>query len=177
VPIKIEPLRSGNSDFLELLDELRSELPQGKSLSMAAFPRPTAWHPFREVHWDRRYFPEVARRADQIVVVMYDTAMPLRSVYQGLMAGWTTEVLSWAGVTQVLLGIPACDDAGVAYHYARVENLHNALSRIHRGLSAFPGLPQSDGGVAIYAEREVDHMEWELLQRECETTHELPDPS
>jgi hypothetical protein len=65
VHINTEPLRSGDPDFLELLDQLRSELPQGKILAMAACPRPTVWHPFRDVHWDRLYFPEVARRADQ----------------------------------------------------------------------------------------------------------------
>ena len=63
--ITIEPLRSGNPDFLALLEELGSELPQGKTLSIAAFPPPTLWHPFPSVHWDRCYFPEAARRADQ----------------------------------------------------------------------------------------------------------------
>jgi hypothetical protein len=32
---------------------------------MAACPPPTMWHPFRDVHGDRLYFPEAARRADQ----------------------------------------------------------------------------------------------------------------
>ena len=63
--INIEPLRSGDPDFLELLDQLRSELPQGTILSMAACPPPTVWYPFWDVHWDRLYFPEAARRADQ----------------------------------------------------------------------------------------------------------------
>jgi hypothetical protein len=65
VHINIEPLRSGDPDFLELLDQLRSELPQGKILSMAACPPPTVWYPLWDVHWDRLCFPEAARRADQ----------------------------------------------------------------------------------------------------------------
>ena len=70
VHIAIESLRSGNPDFLALLEELGSEFPQGKTLSIAAFPPPTLWHLFPGVHWDRRYFPEAARRADQTELEM-----------------------------------------------------------------------------------------------------------
>jgi len=60
VQINIEPLPSGNADFLLLLDELKAALPPGKILSVAAYPPPTRWHPFPEVHWDESYFHEVA---------------------------------------------------------------------------------------------------------------------
>jgi len=78
VHINLEPLRSGNPDFLGLLHQLRNELPQGKILSMAAFPPPALWHRFPGVHWDRRYFPEVARRADQAEWEMNQMVWELR---------------------------------------------------------------------------------------------------
>ncbi len=137
IHINIEPLPSGNRHFLGLLEELRRELPPGKILSVAAFPPPLVWQPGPDSHWDRGYYQEVAARADQLVVMLYDSATPLEKVYQRLMARWNTEVLNWASATQVLLGVPAYADEGVLYHSPRVENLHNALLGIHRGLDTF----------------------------------------
>jgi D-methionine transport system ATP-binding protein len=60
---------SGDSDFLKLLDAIRAVLPKGKLLSIAAYPPPTRWHPFPEVHWEQNYFREVAKRCDQVAVM------------------------------------------------------------------------------------------------------------
>lgn len=38
VRVNIEPLRSGNKDYLLLLDEMRKALPHGKLISVAAYP-------------------------------------------------------------------------------------------------------------------------------------------
>jgi hypothetical protein len=168
IHLNVEPLRSGDANFVALVHELRRDLPAGKVLSLAAFPPPTLWHPFPQVHWDRAYFKELARRADQMVVMMYDTAIPLQLVYQRQIAAWTSEVLDWAGDAHILLGVPAYDDPGVAYHHPRVENLYNALLGIHRGLSSFAALPKSYSGLAIYSEWEMDDREWTLLETEFE---------
>jgi hypothetical protein len=61
VQLNIEPMPTGNSGFLALLDELRQAMPDGKILSVAAYPPPTIWHPFPEVHWDESYFRQVAQ--------------------------------------------------------------------------------------------------------------------
>jgi hypothetical protein len=168
VHINIEPMPNGNSHFLVLLDELRGAIPRGKILSVAAYPPPTRWHPFPDVHWEESYFREVAQRVDQLVPMMYDTAIPLSKVYRHLMATWIHDVLNWAGNAQVLLGVPAYDDAGVFYHYPRVENLHNALSGIHAGLSNYKTLPGNYAGIAIYCEWEMDGEEWASFRREFE---------
>jgi spore germination protein YaaH len=162
VHVNIEPCPSGNAGFLRLLEELRAALPKGKILSVAAYPPPTVWHRFPEVHWEEPYFREVAARADQLAVMMYDTSLRKQKPYRHLMAGWTREVLAWSGGTKVLLGLPAYDDAGSGYHHPDVENLRNALLGVHGGLgaSAAADLPANYQGVALYSEWEMDEAEW-----------------
>ncbi len=164
--LNIEPLPTGTPDFLLLLDELRKALPEGALLSVAAYPPPTRWHPFPEVHWEEQYFRQVAKRVDQLVPMMYDTSLKWPKVYQQLLASWTSDVLEWSGDTQVLLGIPAYEDEGVGYHVPEVENLENALKGIHAGLSRYASLPQHYAGIAMYSEWVMDEEEWGLLREE-----------
>ena len=163
VHLNVEPLPNGDKDFLLLLDQVRTGLPSGKLLSIAAYPPPTRWHPFPDVHWDEAYFREVARRCDQVVVMMYDAAQKIPKTYQRLVADWTVEVLSWSEGKSVLLGVPTYDDAGMGYHDPDVENLHNALSGIHRGLS-WKALPANYQGVAIYSDWETSDWEWQYFR-------------
>ena len=163
VQLNIEPLPSGDNDFLVLLDELRSGLPPGKILSIAAYPPPTRWHPFPEVHWDESYFRQVASRCDQLAVMMYDAGQRIPKTYQKLMADWTVEVLNWSERKSVLLGVPTYEDAGVDYHHPQVENLTNALLGIHRGLSR-QSLVTNYQGIAIYCEWETSDVEWAYLR-------------
>ena len=143
------------------MDELRPAM-DGKILSVAAYPPPTKWHRFTDVHWRGSYMHRVAGRCDQFAVMMYDTAIPLEKFYTDLMISWTR---SAAGATsmnscELILGIPACEDAGVGYHHPRVENLSSAL----RGISA-AGRNERIGGIAIYCEWEMDDAKWREWRR------------
>ncbi len=166
VHLNIEPLPSGNPDFLKLLDEMREAIPKGKIISIAAFPPPTFWHPFPDVHWDETYYKEISQRVDQIVPMMYDTAIKFKKPYQYLMSCWTRDILNWSKNTKVLLGVPAYKDNGVAYHSHKVEDLKNAIMGIHAGLVKFNKLPSNYAGIAIYSEWEMDNAEWDLLDKE-----------
>ena len=159
VHVNVEPLPSGTKEFLQLLEELKAALPSGKLLSVAAYPPPTRWHPFPDVHWEEAYFREVARRCDQMAVIMYDAAQHIPKTYQRLMADWAGEVLEWSEGRNVLLGVPTYDDAGVSYHDPKVENLPNALLGIHRGLER-RALRSNYQGVAVYCEWESSETEW-----------------
>jgi hypothetical protein len=163
VHLNIEPLPSGDEDFLKLLDEMRVALPAAKLISVAAYPPPTRWHPFPDVHWEEAYFRQVARRCDQIAVMMYDAGQKIPKTYQRLMADWTVEVLDWSEGKSVLLGVPTYDDAGVDYRDPKVENLENALRGIHRGLSRKP-VPAHYQGVAIYCDWETSDTEWKYFR-------------
>jgi len=165
IHINIEPCRSGNKEYLAVLQEVRKALPEGKILSVAAYPPPTLWHPFAEVHWDKDYYQQVAQYSDQIAVMMYDTAMRFKKVYQYIMASWTQDVLEWASPSSVLLGVPTYKDEGVGYHVPEVENLSNALLGIHAGLSSYPVLPRNYQGIALYCEWEMDETEWQFWEK------------
>lgn len=164
IHINIEPCPSGNKDFLSLLEEVRKVMPKGKILSVVAFPPPTNLHPFNDVHWDAEYYRQVAERSDQIVVMMYDTAIRFEKVYQYVMADWTKNILEWSTDTHVLLGMPAYKDAGVGYHDPKVENLLNALPAIHAGLNSFNGLPSNYQGISLYCEWEMDVEKWAVFE-------------
>jgi hypothetical protein len=163
VHVNIEPLPSGDTNFLKLLEELRTALPHEKLISVAAYPPPTRWHPYPDLHWDEAYYREVARRSDQLAVMMYDAAQRNSKAYQVLMANWTQEVLAWSDGKSVLLGIPTYDDADVGYHDPKVENLNNALLGIHRGLSR-QSVPTNYQGIAVYCEWETSDTEWKHLR-------------
>ena len=159
VQINVEPLPSGDTNFLTLLDEFRTALPPGKLLSVAAYPPPTRWHPYDDVHWNEAFFRQVARHSDQLAVMMYDVGQRMPKLYQRIMADWTRESLAWSENKPVLLGIPTYRDAGVDYHDPKVENLTNALCGIHRGL-AHTALPNNYQGVAIYCNWETTPEDW-----------------
>lgn len=164
VHVNIEPMPDGDADYLVLLDELRAALPQGKILSVAAYPPPTRWHPYPDVHWSEAYFRQVAKRADQIVPMLYDTSLRWKKPYRKLMVDWTKEVLAWSEDKQVLLGLPAYDDAGTGYHDPKVENLTNALRGVHAGLE--DGKPANYAGIAVYSEWEMDEGDWRVMEKE-----------
>ena len=164
VQINVEPLPSGDTNFLTFLEDVRAALPNGKVLSVSAYPPPTWWHRYPDVHWDEKYFREVARRSDQMAVMMYDAAQRIPRTYQRLMADWTQEVIAWSDGKPVLLGVPTYDDADVGYHDPKVENLTNALLGIHRGLSRAGEGARNYQGVAIYCEWQTGEEEWRYLR-------------
>ena len=164
IHINIEPWPSGNRDLLVLLEEIRRVMPQNKILSIAAFPPPTFWQPTKGTHWDESYFRRIAEHADQMVVMMYDTSIKYKKFYQHLMKSWTVEALNWSEGIDVLLGVPAYHDKGVGYHDPDVENLQNALSGIHAGLSIFKKIPSNYQGISLYCEWEMNESKWQYLR-------------
>ncbi|MEM7680991.1 MAG: glycosyl hydrolase family 18 protein [Planctomycetota bacterium] len=161
VHLNVEPWPTGNTDMLQLLEELRAAMPDGAKLSVAAYPPPTLWHPHPEVHWEPEYLREVAQRCDQVAVMMYDTSIRFDKFYVRLMSQWTREILSATDGTgcEVLLGLPAYEDEGVAYHQPEVENLRNGLRGVHAGLGGLPALPDHYRGTAVYSGWTMDDQE------------------
>lgn len=161
VQVNIEPMPSGNRDFLILLDELNVAM-QEKILSIAAYPPPTVWHRFPSVHWDLKYLSEVGKRTDQMAVMMYDTAIPYRKFYINLYKQWINDLSKALNEinTEILLGVPAYEDAGVGYHHPDVENISAALSAI----SASP-FQKNISGIVIYCEWEMTDSKWQIWQK------------
>jgi len=157
VQINIEPLPGGDTGFLMLLDELRPIM-TNKTLSVAAYPPPTKWHRFPDVHWQVGYIHKVADRCDQMAVMMYDTSIPLEKFYTDLMIDWTRTLAGATAMSncELILGIPAYEDAGVGYHHPRVENISSAL----RGIAA-SDRKNEISGIAIYCEWEMNENKWQ----------------
>ena len=96
--------------------------------------------------------------------MMYDTSIKYKKFYQHLMKSWTVEVLNWSEGMDVLLGVPAYYDKGVGYHNPDIENLLNALSGIHAGLSRCEKIPSNYQGISLYCEWEMDEPKWKYLR-------------
>ncbi len=163
VHLNIEPWPSGNPALTDLLRELKTALPDGRILSIAAYPPPTLWQPAMDIHWDREYYRTVSKIADQVVVMFYDTGVPFSWLYRRLVASWTEEVLSWQTDAAILLGLPAYDDRGTGYHRPGVENLVNGLAAVSAGLAGCTEIPKTYQGIAVYSEWEMDEEEWRQL--------------
>ena len=161
VQVNIEPMPSSEVGFLMLLDELRP-VTQGKILSVAAYPPPTKWHQFPNVHWHLFYIKRLTNHCDQLAVMMYDTAIPLENFYIKLMTDWTNQLAVTVRKTgcELLLGIPAYEDAGVGYHHPSVENINSAL----QGISASDRKNEVNG-IAIYCEWEMDENKWQIWRK------------
>ena len=161
VQVNIEPMPSGNIDFSVLLKELQ-KVTLGKIMSVAAYPPPTRWHQFPDVHWHVFYIIRLTNHCDQLAVMMYDTAIPLEKFYIKLMTDWTNQLTAATRSSdcELLLGIPAYDDAEVGYHHPRVENINSAL----QGISASSRKNEANG-IAIYCEWEMDENEWSVWRK------------
>jgi hypothetical protein len=158
--LNIEPMPDGDPDFIRLLDELNAVRPKGSVVSIAAYPPPTIWQRRPEVHWGNSYFSRVAARCEQMVVMLYDTGLHNRKFFTQLTKDWTLEALDWSPNTNVLLGVPAYDDAGVDYHDPDVENITNSLAGIHAALHSLSPFPGNYQGIALYSEWEMTPAKW-----------------
>ncbi|WP_406483029.1 hypothetical protein [Streptomyces sp. NBC_01615] len=168
VHFDLEPLHSGNRDYLSLLDDLhRVTKARGVPLSVAAHqidPLPAAnsvrgaltGHP---KWWSQSYFGQVARRVDQIAVMSYDTAMPLESLYGGYVAQQTSLALEVTPKsTDLLMGLPFFHEDDMSHHgsaetvAAAVRGTRLGLSRTDRRREHF--------GVALYVDFAATESDW-----------------
>ncbi|MFI6346486.1 hypothetical protein [Streptomyces sp. NPDC050560] len=168
VHVDLEPLHSGDADYLRLLDRLHRATAHGHALlSVAAHqidPLPATHavagaltgHP---KWWSQRYFGQVARRVDQIAVMSYDTAMPLRSLYGGYVAEQTALALeATPRGTDLLLGLPFYQEENMSHHgyaetvAAAVRGVRLGLGRTDRDRARF--------GVALYVDFAATERDW-----------------
>jgi hypothetical protein len=162
IHLDFEPLENHDIGFLELLSELRIAIGKSKLISVATpIPRVGLWG------WDKNMFEKVSKISDQIVPMLYDSHIPLQKPYVALMSSWTWEILHWSNGKDVLLGVPAWDEA-TASHHPEIENLENALHGIHGALK--PKIPKNYAGIALYAHFTMDNSRWKTL--ELEFTHQ-----
>ncbi|MEV5077949.1 hypothetical protein AB0K74_03805 [Streptomyces sp. NPDC056159] len=164
----LEPLHSGDRDYLDLLDDLRAVTrAHGVPLSVAAHqidPLPafhSLWgtltnHP---KWWSQAYFAQVARRVDQIALMSYDTMQPLPSLYGGYVAQQTSLALEVTPpTTDLLMGLPFFHDNRFG-HRASAETVPAAVRGVRLGLSRTDA-GRERFGVALYVDFAATEDDW-----------------
>ncbi|MVU79695.1 hypothetical protein GPX89_20935 [Nocardia sp. ET3-3] len=169
-----EPVRSGSTGYIAILEQVRTITSDRRALLSVSAP---VIDPLPGLHsagaalfdhgkwWSQAYFAQVARHVDQIAIMSYDTAMPVRSLYAGYVAEQTTLALQVTPPpVDLLMGLPAfwADDLG---HHGAAETVAAAirgvrvgLGRTDRGRRAF--------GVALYVDFAATQQDWADYRRD-----------
>jgi hypothetical protein len=168
----IEPIHNLNPHFLDLLDETRAAIGPEKLISVSA-PK---WAPAARVipfvqaisgrgiaWWTTYYFLIVSSYVDQMVVMMYNTALPTASLYETFTKQETEHILDAANSAlhppQVLIGIPTYHDNGPGFHDT-AENMQSGLKGVTAGLNSGEDTSHF-GGVAIYPLWLTSQSDWQ----------------
>ncbi|MET9764262.1 hypothetical protein ABZ016_35270 [Streptomyces sp. NPDC006372] len=170
----LEPLHSGDRDYLTLLDSLRRETrSRDAQLSVAAHqidPLPafhTVWggvtgHP---KWWSQEFFGQVARRVDQIAVMSYDTMQPLQSTYGGYVAQQTSLALEVTPPsTDLLMGLPFFHENRFG-HWNHAETVPAAVRGVRLGLSRTDA-DRANFGVALYIDFAATEADWRAYKED-----------
>ncbi|MEU9408374.1 glycosyl hydrolase family 18 protein [Streptomyces sp. NPDC048281] len=170
VHFDLEPLHSGDRNYLALLDALRPATPL---LSVAAHqidPLP-AFHSFwgtvtgHPKWWSQDYFGQVARRVDQIAVMSYDTMQPLQSLYGGYVAQQTSLALEVTPAgTDLLMGLPFYHENRFG-HWAHAETVPAAVRGVRLGLSRTDP-DRATFGVALYVDFAATEDDWTSYRKD-----------
>ncbi|GGW32107.1 hypothetical protein GCM10010503_04810 [Streptomyces lucensis JCM 4490] len=170
----LEPLHSGDQDYLALLDDLRTLTHAHHAvLSVAAHqidPLPgfhsfwgtTTGHP---KWWSQAYFGQVARRVDQIAVMSYDTMQPLQSLYGGYVAQQTSLALEVTpDSTDLLMGLPFYHENRFG-HWEHAETVPAAVRGVRLGLSRTDA-GRENFGVAAYVDFAATEEDWTAYRKD-----------
>ena len=189
----IEPVWDEDEDFIKLLEETRKVLDTGVgvtygdtygdgvepvpgqkilSVALAEFiPNSFVWWTeavanFQNYNTEKNYL-NVAKYADQIVDMVYDTGIDQSWLYKWFVKEqviWVTDLMDSevARETDLLIGIPAYEDVKDGFN-PEVENVGNALLGTINGLNDFRSSHENLTGIAIYPEWEIDESEWMIF--------------
>jgi hypothetical protein len=109
--------------------------------------------------WSQHYFGQVARRADQVAVMAYDTGMPTTAMFSGYIAQQTSLALAVTPRWVLLqIGLPAyhTDNMG---HHASAETVAAAVRGARLGLAkSDPGRRRF--GLAMYVDFAATARDW-----------------
>ncbi|MEV6884202.1 glycosyl hydrolase family 18 protein [Streptomyces sp. NPDC051135] len=168
VHLDLEPLHSGDRNYLSLLDDVRAVTrARDAQLSVAAHqidPLPgfhsfwgtVAGHP---KWWSQAFFGQVARRVDQVAVMSYDTMQPLESLYGGYVAQQTALALeATPPTTHLLMGLPFYHENRFG-HWNHAETVAAAVRGVRLGLSRTDA-DRERFGVAAYIDFAATEEDW-----------------
>ncbi|MFF5521403.1 glycoside hydrolase family 18 protein [Streptomyces coeruleorubidus] len=174
IHLDLEPMPSGDRDYLTLLDALRRETrSRDAQLSVAAHqidPLPALHTVFglftdHPKWWSQEFFGQVARRVDQIAVMSYDTAQPLEGTYGGYVAQQTSLALEVTPPsTDLLMGLPFYWESNFD-HWGHAETVPAAVRGVRLGLSRTDA-DRSRFGVALYIDFAATEADWRAYKED-----------
>ncbi|TAK60494.1 MAG: hypothetical protein EPO22_09225 [Dehalococcoidia bacterium] len=172
----IEPIASGDRDFLDLLERTRTVTSaRGAVLSVAleqVETVPGEHHVFGAIvpgYHDptREYLRDVAARVDQIAIMTYDSGLPASWLFSTYMAWQTVEVVRAVGArVTVFMGVPTYDDGAFWKFHPSAENMRSGIRGVRRGLDHLDDGETRNVGIAIFAEWTTDDAEWRTYSDE-----------
>lgn len=170
IHLDAEPIDDGDESVLLLLEEVRTAIGPAKTLSIATrriwpFLPDMPWPTMNRVAWSSEYYREIARRANQIAVMTYDSALPnagLYSFYLRLEVVELTRALESSGA-ELFIGVPTSREE-TRTHRPEAENMHSGLQGVIQGLNDEDAKPAVVTGVAIYPEWETDEADWAVYR-------------
>lgn len=170
VQYDIEPIVNNNPRFLDLLTTTRGLLPPGAVLSTVG----QKWAPNAHIAdwlrsrgkgdawWTSYYYAAVAKHVDQIVAMVYNTAVPTPQLYQITVQQETEHILdavrSASHPPQVIIGLPTYSGDSFWFH-SSAENIQSGLTGVIAGLNSDRDT-QPFAGVAIYRYSVTTDANW-----------------
>ncbi len=172
----IEPIASGDRDFLDLLERTRAVTSARAAVLSAALEQlemvpgehrvlgaivPGYHDPTRE------FLRDVAVRVDQIAIMTYDTGLPASWLFSTYMA-WQTDavVRTVRNRATVFMGVPTYDDGAFWKFHASAENMRSGIRGVRQGLGRLNDDETRNVGIAIFAEWTTDDAEWRTYASE-----------
>jgi hypothetical protein len=171
----IEPIHDNDRNFIGILKETKKiTASENKLLSVASAPLEPVTGSAIVInslaktagYWSAGYYAEVAGYADQIAVMMYDTALPADWMYGSLVESETAKLRSiLCGKTTLFMGAPTYENDRPGHH-TRAENIRSALIGIRKGIARGGEIPECSFGVAVFAEWTTTPSEWKIFQHD-----------
>jgi hypothetical protein len=165
VHLDIEPLASFHPGYLDLLREIREAF--GGKFVISHATRKLAFLDSRvpvaaRFFWSAQFYRACMEKADQTVLMGYDTCIKFEKIYRVYMQFQTERLCAYADAVaghRVMIGIPSYEDVP-RLSDPRVENIHNAALGVRAALEQCTNGGESFDGVAIYACWTTDSSEW-----------------
>jgi hypothetical protein len=164
----LEPVPSGDQDYLRLLQATSDLRPRPEPLSVSVpklEPLPGLRLPWQVAHigpvfWTPAYLTAVSRHVDQVDLMAYDTTMPFASWYGGYVERQTELALAAVpATTRLLIGIPCYHYSNLA-HDASAETVAAAVRGVQVALTA-KGARHRGFGVALFADYSSTPQDWD----------------
>lgn len=165
----IEPVSDDDLAFVNLLKECKENMTAEKVLSVALpdiIPQSFLWFTekvlkFENVNSEINY-KNVAKYADEIVVMLYDTKLHSSWFYKKFIVEQVTRITSLFENKKIYFGIPAYEKGGDNFD-PKIENIKNGILGVIMGLDNLRSNLDTFSGISIYPYWEISEDEWKTF--------------